>query len=150
MNLAIHSIEANLGPAPADTFLRDAHPDLKDDFVLANPPFYDSDWHRSDEDVRWRYGLPPKGNANFAWVQHFIHHCSPNGFACFVLANGSMSRNQSGEEEIRNAIIDADLASNRVRTVQTHLCTPVTFKCLEHLREWREDETGCGVEESKM
>ena len=77
--------------------------------MLANPPVNDSDWHRSDEDVRWKYGLPPKGNANFAWMQHFIHHLSPSGFAGFVLANGSMSSNQSGEGEIRKAIIDADL-----------------------------------------
>ncbi len=109
MNLAIRGIEGDLGPEHADTFRRDLHKDLKADYVLANPPFNDSDWHRSDEDVRWKYGLPPKGNANFAWVQHFIHHLSPHGFAGFVLANGSMSSNQSGEGEIRKAIIDADL-----------------------------------------
>jgi len=85
------------------------HKDLKADFVLANPPFNDSDWHRGEEDVRWKYGLPPKGNANFAWVQHFIHHLSPNGYAGFVLANGSMSSNQSGEGDIRKAIVEADL-----------------------------------------
>jgi type I restriction enzyme M protein len=109
MNLAIRGIDGDFGPEHADTFRRDLHKDLKADFVLANPPFNDSDWHRNDEDVRWKYGLPPKGNANFAWVQHFIHHLSPNGFAGFVLANGSMSSNQSGEGEIRKAIIDADL-----------------------------------------
>ncbi|MFM9959846.1 MAG: N-6 DNA methylase, partial [Planctomycetaceae bacterium] len=109
MNLAIRGIEGDLGPEHADTFRRDLHKDLKADYVLANPPFNDSDWHRSDEDVRWKYGLPPKGNANFAWVQHFIHHLSPSGFAGFVLANGSMSSNQSGEGEIRKAIINADL-----------------------------------------
>ena len=109
MNLAIRGIEGDLGDEHADTFRRDLHKDLKADYVLANPPFNDSDWHRSDEDVRWKYGLPPKGNANFAWVQHFIHHLSPSGFAGFVLANGSMSSNQSGEGEIRKAIIDADL-----------------------------------------
>ena len=109
MNLAIRGIEGDLGPEHADTFRRDLHKDLKADYVLANPPFNDSDWHRSDEDVRWKYGLPPKGNANFAWVQHFIHHLSPSGFAGFVLANGSMSSNQSGEGEIRKAIIDVDL-----------------------------------------
>ena len=109
MNLAIRGIEGDLGPEHADTFRRDLHKDLKADYVLANPPFNDSDWHRNDEDVRWKYGLPPKGNANFAWVQHFIHHLSPSGFAGFVLANGSMSSNQSGEGEIRKAIIDADL-----------------------------------------
>lgn len=109
MNLAIRGIEGDLGPEHADTFRRDLHKDLKADFVLANPPFNDSDWHRNDEDVRWSYGTPPKGNANFAWVQHFIHHLSPGGTAGFVLANGSMSSNQSGEGQIRQAIVEADL-----------------------------------------
>ncbi len=109
MNLALRGIEADFGPEHADTFRRDLHPDLKADYVLANPPFNDSDWYRKDDDVRWVYGVPPKGNANFAWVQHFIHHLAPNGTAGFVLANGSMSSNQSGEGEIRKAIIEADL-----------------------------------------
>jgi type I restriction enzyme M protein len=109
MNLAIRGIEADFGPENADTFKRDLHKDLKADFVIANPPFNDSDWARDDTDVRWKFGVPPKGNANFAWVQHFIHHLAPNGFAGFVLANGSMSSNQSGEGEIRQAIIEADL-----------------------------------------
>ncbi|MGC9450034.1 MAG: type I restriction-modification system subunit M [Oceanipulchritudo sp.] len=109
MNLAIRGIEADFGPEQADTFRRDLHKDLKADFVLANPPFNDSDWHRNEEDVRWQFGIPPKGNANFAWVQHFLHHLAPNGMAGFVLANGSMSSNQSGEGEIRKAIIEADM-----------------------------------------
>jgi type I restriction enzyme M protein len=109
MNLALRGIEADFGPEAADTFRHDLHPDLRADFVLANPPFNDSDWARKDDDVRWKYGVPPKGNANFAWVQHFIHHLAPNGMAGFVLANGSMSSNQSGEGEIRKAIIEADL-----------------------------------------
>jgi type I restriction enzyme M protein len=109
MNLAIRGIEADFGPEHADTFRRDLHKDLKADFVLANPPFNDSDWHRVDDDVRWKYGTPPKGNANYAWVQHFIHHLSPDGMAGFVLANGSMSSNQSGEGDIRKAIVEADL-----------------------------------------
>lgn len=109
MNLAIRGIEGDLGLEHADTFRRDLHKDLKADFVIANPPFNDSDWYRNDDDVRWKYGLPPKGNANFAWVQHFIHHLAPNGYAGFVLANGSMSSNQSGEGDIRKAIIEADL-----------------------------------------
>lgn len=109
MNLAIRGIEADFGPEHADTFRRDLHPDLRAHFVLANPPFNDSDWHRKEDDVRWRFGVPPKGNANFAWVQHFIHHLAPDGMAGFVLANGSMSSNQSGEGEIRKAIIEADL-----------------------------------------
>ncbi len=111
MNLAIRGIDGNLGPEQADTFHRDLHKDLKADFVLANPPFNDSDWggDRLREDARWKYGVPPAGNANFAWVQHFIHHLSPTGMAGFVLANGSMSSNQSGEGEIRKAIVEADL-----------------------------------------
>ncbi len=103
------SFGISLGPEHADTFRRDLHPDLRADFVIANPPFNDSDWFRKDDDVRWQFGVPPKGNANFAWVQHFIHHLAPQGMAGFVLANGSMSSNQSGEGEIRKALIEADL-----------------------------------------
>ncbi len=90
MNLAIRGIEGNLGPEHADSFHRDLHPDLKADFILANPPFNMSDWggERLKEDARWKYGLPPAGNANFAWVQHFIYHLAPTGIAGFVLANG--------------------------------------------------------------
>jgi type I restriction enzyme M protein len=111
MNLAIHGIECDLGKEPGDSFTRDLHPDLKADFVLANPPFNMSDWSGEGlrEDRRWKYGKPPVGNANFAWVQHFIYHLSPNGMAGFVLANGSMSSNTSGEGDIRKAIIEADL-----------------------------------------
>ena len=109
MNLALRGIEADFGPEQADTFRRDLHPDLRADYVLANPPFNDSDWFRKDDDVRWQFGVPPKGNANFAWVQHFIHHLAPKGTAGFVLANGSMSSNQSGEGDIRKAIVEADL-----------------------------------------
>jgi len=111
MNLAIRGIDANLGKEHADSFHRDLHPDLKADYVLANPPFNDSDWRGEllKNDVRWKYGVPPASNANFAWVQHFIHHLAPNGTAGFVLANGSMSSNQSGEGEIRKNIIEADL-----------------------------------------
>jgi type I restriction enzyme M protein len=112
MNLAIRGIETNLGAENADTFHRDLHKDLKADFILANPPFNASDWgqERLQDDVRWKYGTPPAGNANFAWVQHFIHHLSPTGMAGFVLANGSMSSGQAGEGEIRKAIVEADLA----------------------------------------
>lgn len=111
MNLAIHGIEGDLGKEPGDSFTRDLHPDLKADFVLANPPFNMSDWSGETlrEDKRWKYGAPPVGNANYAWVQHFIHHLSPVGMAGFVLANGSMSSNTSGEGEIRKAIIEDDL-----------------------------------------
>ena len=109
MNLAIRGIDAQI--AHGDTFHNHAHPDLKADYVLANPPFNDSDWRGEllKNDKRWVYGMPPAGNANFAWVQHFIHHLAPTGQAGFVLANGSMSSNQSGEGEIRKAIIEADL-----------------------------------------
>ena len=109
MNLAIRGIDAQI--AHGDTFHNDRHPDLKADYVLANPPFNDSDW-RGDllkDDRRWAYGVPPAGNANFAWVQHFISHLAPGGTAGFVLANGSMSSPQSGEGEIRKNIVEADL-----------------------------------------
>ena len=111
MNLAIRGIDGNLGKEHADSFHRDLHPDLKADYVIANPPFNDSDWRGEllKDDKRWKFGTPPAGNANFAWVQHFIHHLAPTGLAGFVLANGSMSSNQSGEGEIRKAIIEADL-----------------------------------------
>jgi type I restriction enzyme M protein len=109
MNLAIRGIDAQI--AHGDTFHADRHPDLQADWVLANPPFNDSDWRGEllKDDKRWVYGVPPAGNANFAWVQHFISHLAPTGIAGFVLANGSMSANQSGEGEIRKAIIEADL-----------------------------------------
>jgi type I restriction enzyme M protein len=109
MNLAIRGIDAQI--AHGDTFHHHQHPDLKADYVIANPPFNDSDW-RGEQlkgDPRWEYGTPPTGNANFAWVQHFLYHLAPSGTAGFVLANGSMSSNQSGEGEIRKAIIEADL-----------------------------------------
>jgi type I restriction enzyme M protein len=111
MNLAIRQIENNLGKEHADSFHQDLHPDLKADYVLANPPFNDSDWRGETlrDDKRWKYGMPPAGNANYAWVQHFIYHLAPTGMAGFVLANGSMSSNQSGEGEIRKNIIEADL-----------------------------------------
>jgi type I restriction enzyme M protein len=111
MNLAIRGIECNLGPHHADTFHNDLHKDLKADCILANPPFNVSDWggERLREDVRWKYGTPPVGNANYAWVQHIIHHLAPSGVTGFVLANGSMSSNQSGEGDMRKAIIEADL-----------------------------------------
>ena len=111
MNLAIRGIEANLGSRHADSFHDDLHPDLRADFILANPPFNVSDWggDRLRSDVRWRFGAPPVGNANFAWVQHFVHHLSPAGVAGFVLANGSMSSNTSGEGEIRKNLVEAGL-----------------------------------------
>ena len=111
MNLAIRGIEANLGSKWADTFHEDLHPGLKADYILANPPFNDSDWGRDrlEKDNRWKFGMPPAGNANFAWVQHFIHHLAPSGIAGFVLANGSLSSQQSGEGDIRRELIEKDL-----------------------------------------
>ncbi|MBN1546939.1 MAG: SAM-dependent DNA methyltransferase [Syntrophaceae bacterium] len=111
MNLAIRDIDSNLGKEHADSFRHDLHPDLKADYVLANPPFNDSDWRGEllKDDKRWKFGKPPASNANYAWVQHFIHHLTPKGIAGFVLANGSMSSNQSGEGEIRKNIIESDL-----------------------------------------
>lgn len=109
MNMAIRGIDADL--RRGDTFHDDKFPDLKADYIIANPPFNISDWGQEhlQDDIRWKYGLPPKGNANYAWVQHMIHHLSPRGTAGFVLANGSMSSQSSGEGEIRKKILEADL-----------------------------------------
>jgi type I restriction enzyme M protein len=112
MNLAIRHIESKFVIWNNEgSFLNDAHKDLKADYLLANPPFNDSDWKGESvkEDMRWKFGVPPVGNANFAWVQHFIHHLAPRGIAGFVLANGSMSSNTSNEGEIRKNIVEADL-----------------------------------------
>ena len=109
MNLAIRGIDAQL--ELGDTFLNDRHPDLKADFVLANPPFNVSDWSGEQlrDDIRWKYGVPPVGNANYAWLQHFIHKLSPTGTAGIVLANGSMNSNTSGEGDIRKNMIEAGI-----------------------------------------
>ena len=109
MHLAIRGIEGQI--AHGDTFHNDRHPDLKADYILANPPFNVADWggDRLRDDKRWQYGVPPVRNANFAWVQHMVHHLSPTGTAGFVLANGSMSSNQSGERDIRKNLIEAGL-----------------------------------------
>jgi type I restriction enzyme M protein len=111
MNLAIRGIEADLGQQNADSFLHDLHPDLKADYILANPPFNMSPWggDRLKTDPRWQYGMPPEGNANYAWIQHFIYHLAPHGEAGFLLANGSMASNTSGEGEIRRHLIEADV-----------------------------------------
>ena len=110
MNLAIRGIDAQM-IAHGDSFHNDRHPDLRTDYILANPPFNVSDWggERLRDDVRWKYGTPPKGNANFAWVQHMVHHLKPRGATGFVLANGSMSSDESGEGEIRRKLIEANL-----------------------------------------
>jgi len=131
MNLAIRGIEANLGPRNADSFRADLHPDLKADFILANPPFNMSDWGGENllQDVRWKFGMPPVNNANYAWIQHFIHHLSPVGEAGFVMANGSMSTRIPNGGGIRKALIEADLVDCMVAlpgqlfyTVQIPVC----------------------------
>jgi type I restriction enzyme M protein len=111
MNLAIRGIDGNIGDHHGDTFHNDLHKSLKADFVLANPPFNISDWggEKLTEDIRWKYGIPPVGNANYAWLQHMVHHLSPNGVAGIVLANGSLSTNTSSEGEIRRKMIEDDL-----------------------------------------
>jgi type I restriction enzyme M protein len=111
MNLAIRGIDFNLGREPADTFTRDQFPDLRADFILANPPFNISDWWHASltGDARWQYGDPPQGNANYAWLQHMLHHLAPHGRAGIVLANGSMSSSQNNEGQIRAAMVDADV-----------------------------------------
>lgn len=116
MNLAIRGIEADLGGYNADTFHNDLHKTLKADFILANPPFNLSDWNDGslNDDLRWRYGLPPSGNANFAWLQHMISHLAPEGKIGMVLANGSLSSQSGGEGEIRSKIVEADLVEGIV------------------------------------
>ncbi|WMY08669.1 class I SAM-dependent DNA methyltransferase [Paraburkholderia phenoliruptrix] len=111
MNLAIRGLDFNLGKEPADSFHRDQHPDLRADYVLANPPFNISDWggDRLIDDRRWAYGTPPAGNANYAWLQHILAHLSPRGQAAVVLSNGSMSSNQNNEGIIRKALVEADV-----------------------------------------
>lgn len=111
MNLAIRGIEANLGSYNADTFFEDCHTTLRADFIMANPPFNLSDWgaDKLQDDPRWQFGLPPAGNANFAWLQHMIYHLAPNGKVGMVLANGSLSSQSGGEGQIRKNIIEADL-----------------------------------------
>jgi type I restriction enzyme M protein len=111
MNMAIRGIDFNFGKQPADTFLNDQHPDLRADYVMANPPFNISEWWdgKLEGDPRWIYGTPPKGNANFAWVQHMLYHLAPQGSMALLLANGSMSSNTKGEGEIRKALVEEDL-----------------------------------------
>ncbi len=129
MNLAIHGISGDLSSRWADTFSADRHPDMKADYILANPPFNMSDWARKADDPRWRYGVPPAGNANFAWLQHIVDKLAAGGSAGVVLANGSMSSRQSGEGEIRTALIEADLVACMIalppqlfRTTQIPAC----------------------------
>ena len=128
MNMAIRGIDANFGSYQADTFFNDLHPTLKADFIMANPPFNLSNWGQDKlkDDVRWKYGTPPAGNANYAWIQHMIHHLAPNGKIGLVLANGALSSQSSGEGEIRKNIIQDDLVEGIV-ALPTQLFYSVTI-----------------------
>ena len=128
MNMAIRGIDADFGPYQADTFFNDLHKTLKADFIMANPPFNLSNWGQENlkDDVRWKYGTPPAGNANYAWIQHMIHHLAPNGKIGLVLANGALSTQSSGEGEIRKNIINADLIEGIV-ALPTQLFYSVTI-----------------------
>lgn len=128
MNMAIRGIDADFGPYQADTFFNDLHKTLKADFIMANPPFNLSNWGQENlkDDVRWKYGTPPAGNANYAWIQHMIHHLAPNGKIGLVLANGALSTQMSGEGEIRKNIINADLIEGIV-ALPTQLFYSVTI-----------------------
>ena len=128
MNMAIRGIDANFGPYHADTFFNDLHKSLKSDFIMANPPFNLSNWgaDKLKDDIRWKYGTPPAGNANYAWIQHMIHHLAPNGKIGLVLANGALSSQTSGEGEIRKKIIEDDLIEGIV-ALPTQLFYSVTI-----------------------
>ena len=145
MNLAIHGLIGNLGPTWGDTFARDLHPDLQADYVLANPPFNIKDWARNEDDARWRYGVPPAGNANYAWLQHILSKLAPTGQAGVVMANGSMSTNSGGEGQIRARIVEADLVSAMV-ALPTQLFRstgiPVCLWLFARDKQWRTDRRG--------
>lgn len=142
MNLAMHQIDAQL--ENGDTLHNDKHKDLKADFILANPPFNISNWggEQLRNDLRWKFGVPPKGNANFAWVQHFIHHLAPRGIAGFVLANGSMSSQTSGEGQIRKNIIEADLVDCIVSLPDKLFFNAAIPACLWFVARDRENRKG--------
>ena len=142
MNLAIRGIEGQV--EYGDSFKNDRHPDLKADYILANPPFNVKEWQGSQlrEDKRWAYGVPPVGNANFAWIQHFLHHLSTRGVAGFVLANGSMSSNQSNEGEIRKNIIEADLVDCIIALPGQLFRSTQIPACLWFLRRGRRERKG--------
>jgi type I restriction enzyme M protein len=141
MNLALRGIEANLGPQWGDTFANDLHPDLRADYVIANPPFNISQWggETLKDDPRWAYGTPPTGNANFAWIQHMLHHLAPTGTMATVLANGSLSSKSSGEGEIRQALVEADLVECIVAMPSKMFYTTGIPVCLWFLTK---DKTG--------
>lgn len=128
MNMAIRGIDADFGPYQADTFTKDLHPTLKADFVLANPPFNYHPWNQESllDDKRWKYGIPPANNANFAWIQHMIHHLAPNGKIGLVLANGALSSQTGGEGDIRKKIVEDDLVEGII-SMPTQLFYSVTI-----------------------
>ncbi len=142
MNLAIRGIDGKI--EFGDSFLDDKFPDLKSDFILANPPFNVSDWgwEHLQEDPRWVYGLPPRGNANFAWIQHMLYHLSPKGVMGTVLANGSMSSNTSGEGEIRKRLIEADLVDCMIALPDKLFFNTQIPACLWFLRRNKEKRKG--------
>ncbi|USN45313.1 MAG: SAM-dependent DNA methyltransferase [Candidatus Woesearchaeota archaeon] len=142
MNMAIRGIDCNI--ALGDTFHNDQHKDLKADFIIANPPFNISDWggERLREDVRWRYGTPPTGNANFAWVQHMLYHLSPSGVMGIVLANGSMSSNSSGEGDIRKNLVENDLVDCMVALPSQLFYNTMIPACLWFLRRDKGERNG--------
>ena len=157
MNLAIRGIDANI--QFGDSFRNDQHPDLKADYILANPPFNISDWSGEQlrDDKRWVHGAPPVGNANYAWVQHFLHHLSPRGIAGFVLANGSMSSNTSGEGEIRKNIVEANLADCIIalpgqlfRSTQIPACLWFLSRDRNRRRDWSRQGQTLFIDARKM
>ena len=153
MNLAIRGIEANLGQFNADTFFNDCHPTLKADFVMANPPFNLSDWEadRLAEDQRWKYGVPPAGNANFAWLQHMIYHLAPNGKIGMVLANGSLSSQTGGEGDIRRRIIEDDLVPGIIAMpTQLFYTTQIPVSLWFLARNKKQKNKTCFIDARKM
>ena len=142
MNLAIRGIDGQI--EHGDTFHNDLHPDLRADYILANPPFNVSDWggERIQDDRRWRYGVPPSGNANFAWVQHIVHHLAPGGVAGFVLANGSMSSNQSGERQIRENLVEDEVVDCMIALPGQLFYSTQIPACLWFLARDRRGESG--------
>jgi type I restriction enzyme M protein len=143
MNLAIHHMDPKgIGDRWADTFVDDKHLDMRADFVMANPPFNDSDWARKEGDTRWRYGIPPQGNANYAWLQHMISKLGDRGSAGVVLANGSMSSQQSGEGEIRRAMVEAGLVACMVALPPNLFRTTAIPACLWFLTKDKSPQGG--------
>ncbi|MBC9717991.1 SAM-dependent DNA methyltransferase [Streptomyces sp. TRM66268-LWL] len=147
MNLAIHGIDGNLAARWGDTFADDKHPDLKADYVMANPPFNIKDWARNESDPRWKYGVPPRSNANYAWIQHMISKLGERGTAGVVLANGSMSSEQGGEGEIRRALVDGDMVACMVALPPQLFRTTTIPACLWFLAK---DKSPGGVRGQKI